>query len=270
MNSPTLLARFALQLCRINSLLAYRNADWRKLPIKECGEPLVLIPEYLAYPYYVREMHLGTDEAMYLRESVLEKVINAHDFIKQNFGWDLKVYDGWRSYETQEALFYFYLKKFTIQKFSTYVMSMFKDADTTEEIKKVFVSLQKPLRDSLLQANRQYVSWPSRDLEKPMPHGTGGSVDVWLHNLGVELDMGVPFDWMEKNAGAFYHLKTFRGRFKNDEAVSLHRSIMLYAMLILSKTRFTAYPPEFWHFNHGNQMDSLVTGNIAKYSYIEP
>jgi len=38
----------------------------------------------------------------------------------------------------------------------------------------------------------------------------------------------------------------------------------------MTKAGFSCYGPEIWHFNHGNQMDSLVKGGMAAYSYIEP
>ena len=73
---------------------------------------------------------------------------------------------------------------------------------------------------------------------------------------------------MEVDAGAFYHLKRKRKPFLgNDRAISARREVLLYAMI---KAGFTCYGPEIWHFNYGNQMDALVRGGPARYSYIEP
>ena len=73
---------------------------------------------------------------------------------------------------------------------------------------------------------------------------------------------------MEENAGAFYHLKFLRKRFHgNDKRICANRKILLLAMV---KSGFTCYGPEIWHFNYGNQMDALVKGGHACYSYVEP
>lgn len=73
---------------------------------------------------------------------------------------------------------------------------------------------------------------------------------------------------MEKDAGAFYHLKIKREPFLvNDKNISRNRNILIYSIV---KAGFSCYGPELWHFNFGNQMDTLVSGKIARYSYIEP
>lgn len=266
-----LMMNTALQITRVETVSSYRSGtDWRKLPIKECNERLVKIPGFLAYPYYARHMNIGADTTMYLREGVLDKVLAAQKFIKELFSLDLMVYDAWRSYEVQEELFYLYLKKFTLQNFRQDIQDAFAAAETTRDIKAIFDLLLPEIQDELIKANRRYVSWPSREKEKPAPHATGGAVDVWLHYGNQAIDLGVPFDHMEKNAGAFYHLKFFRKRFAKEKLVTQARSAMLFAMLCLKDSGFSAYPPEFWHFNYGNQMDSLVTKEVAKYGYIEP
>ncbi len=97
---------------------------------------------------------------------------------------------------------------------------------------------------------------------------TGGAIDVWLYQDGVPVNMGVPFDWMEENAGAFYHFRMNRPRFKgNDGNICERREVLLVAMV---EAGFSCYGPEIWHFNYGNQMDALVKGGSAIYSYIEP
>jgi D-alanyl-D-alanine dipeptidase len=118
------------------------------------------------------------------------------------------------------------------------------------------------------EANRTFVSWPSKDPTCPSPHATGGAVDVWLVEEGSTANLGVPFDWMEEDAGTFYHLKRRRSRFSgNDSKVCRNRSKLILAM---ANAGFSCYGPEIWHFNYGNQMDALVKGGAACYSYIEP
>jgi D-alanyl-D-alanine dipeptidase len=254
-----------MQYLRYVTLSAYRSGDWRTIPIQDNGQKLVQIPEDMAFPFYARVMKLVTDERMFLREEVLEKVFSARERINK-LGLDLMVYDGWRSVELQENLFWFYMRAFTAARFNK--KEEFEKLKDFSEIKAHFESLSPETQSVLREANRTYVSWPSKDPKAPSPHATGGAVDVWLIQNGTEANLGVPFDWMEEEAGAFYHLKLRRKRLAgNDRKVCKNRTNMILAM---AGAGFSCYGPEFWHFNYGNQMDALVKGGTAKYSYIEP
>ncbi len=68
-----------IQYLRYVTLSAYRSGDWRKIPIQDNGQKLAQIPEDIAFPFYARVMNLVTDERMFLREEVLEKVLLARD-----------------------------------------------------------------------------------------------------------------------------------------------------------------------------------------------
>lgn len=250
---------------QFQTLLSYKYRNWRNLPIEENGEPLILVPSEICYPFYAKSMKLVEDERLFLREKVLSMTLHARNVLLAE-GFDLRVYDAWRSVQLQENLFWFYLKEFTVGKFN--LSETFQHVSTPQEIKEVFLSLTPTLQATLKEANRVYVSWPSSDKRSPSPHATGGSVDVWLYENGHPTDLGVPFDWMDDNAGAFYHLKLFRNRYNGNERIILrNRNILIYAM---TKAGFSCYGPEIWHYNYRNQMDSLVSGKIACYSYIEP
>jgi len=255
----------ALRAIASQTKSAYSKSSWKDVPIVENEEPLVKIPWTISFPYYSKVMGLSGGEDIYLRKTVASRFFRARGKLLC-FGYDLRVYDGWRSIELQENLFWFYLKEFALNTFPQ-IKVLFENCVEISEIKERFYQLPVTDQKILMEANCKYVSWPSSDLSSPSPHSTGGAVDVWLFKEDKPLDLGVPFDWMEESAGAFFHLRKDREKFSNDEEVRKHRTALILAMV---NSGFSCYEPEFWHFNLGNQMDGLVKGTNACYSYIEP
>jgi len=264
MDTIALLQRYAKNLMTQTSS-AYSINKWNALPIQENEEPLVQVPVDFCLPYYHQAMNLaGGDGRLFVRKTVLEKLLLA-EAVLRSYGLDLKLYDGWRPLGLQENLFWYYLKMFTVAKFG--LNDKFQDAINPCDVKQIFLALPKDTQDKLKAANCLYVSWPSQNFSAPSPHATGGAVDVWPYGEDNEqIDLGVPFDWMEKEAGAFYHLGEGRHAFKDDAMVCWHRNLLLFAM---TQAGFSCYPEEIWHYNFGNQMHALVSGQKAVYSYIE-
>lgn len=217
-----------------------RRGDWREVPIEENGESLVRVPTEIAYPYYAKIMGLGKEE-IYLRKGLMERIFDVRTSLRP-YGFDLVVYDGWRSVELQENLFWYYMSEFTAKKF---------DRD--------YFSVSADLQLQMFEENRKYVSWPSRDPSAPSPHATGGAVDLWLYKDGKPVDLGVEFDCMDERAGIYYPV--------DDHRILNNRMTLLLAM---TKAGLSPYPAEIWHFNFGNQMDALVKNTHAIYSYVEP
>lgn len=229
-----------LQQIRFSTLLAYHLRDWRKLPIVENGEQLSEVPATWAKPYYADVGHTA-DRRVFVRTQVLERLCDARaELSTQSF--DLVILDGWRSVALQESLFWHYLKVYTVPKFG--LEGRFKHTDGASTVKAAFELLDTEARERLREANRTYVSWPSSNRACPSPHATGGAVDVWLFQGGEPADLGVPFDWMEKEAGAFFHLKRMRSRFGldgRDELVCTNRNTLIRAMV---HAGFSCYGPE--------------------------
>ncbi|MCB9802783.1 hypothetical protein H6761_02055 [Candidatus Nomurabacteria bacterium] len=254
-----------LQLVRFQTLFSYKFGDWRKVRIIENNDLLVEIPSEMRYSYYCHSMHLTTDHRIFIRSSVLDRFLKARSILLDQ-GFDLIVYDGWRSYELQEKLFWYYMREFTADKFN--LSAGFSGLVDCDDVRNYFFTLPKNVQSAMFDVNRAYVSWPSKDSMVPSPHATGGSIDVWPFRDGVAVDLGVPFDWMKEDAGTFYHLKARRKAFSdNDAMVIKNRSCLILAMV---KAGFSCYGPEIWHFNYGNQMDGLVKHCDAFYSYTEP
>ncbi len=150
----SIITRTVVQISRVRTLYAYRHGDWRKLPIVENHEPLVQVPPEQCYPYYAREMKLVTDERIFLRAEALRRFRHAHAFLKRQ-GYDLMVYDGWRSLQLQENLFWFYLREFTAAKFN--LKEQFAPLEV-DAVRERFLALPETMQGSLKEANRSYVS----------------------------------------------------------------------------------------------------------------
>lgn len=254
------LDELSLQEIQLQTLSAYKG-EWKALPVIETGEPLMEVPSEYCHPYYAREMKLISDERIHLRIGTLERFCQARHFLNAR-GYDLKVYDGWRSVQLQESLWWYYMREFPPTGCDLFF------GKTLAQVREICEHLPDHIRERLYAENRKYVSLPSRNPDSPSPHATGGAIDVWLYQNDRPCDLGVPFDWMEDQAGAFYHFQQNRKKFNgNDGTVCQNREHLLMAM---AHAGFSSYAHEIWHFNYGNQMDALVRGGTARYSYIEP
>jgi zinc D-Ala-D-Ala dipeptidase len=241
------------------------QSSYYDVPIQECGERLVKVARNHSYSWYSHEMSLIHTPDIFLRETVYGMFLTARDTLQEQ-DFDLKVYDGWRSVELQEALFWHYMHLFTVDALG--YAKYFAGCKSGKEVKAAFKQLPELEQARLKQENRKYVSWPSKDSERPSPHATGGAIDVWLYKNGKPATLGVPFDYMKESAAAFYHLKHPSTSWPegNRAEVRRNRELLLRAMV---GAGFNCYPHEIWHFNYGNQMSALVNNEVACYGYIE-
>ena len=142
-----------MQKIRIQTIIAYRRKDWRTVLISDNGEPLLEVPSEICYPYYTVEMHLVSDSRIFVREGVLLRLRRVRDLLIRR-GYDLKIYDGWRSTELQKSLFWCYLKRFTAAKLR--LGEYFLKAESPEEVHTCYLQLPRAVRESLFNANRTY------------------------------------------------------------------------------------------------------------------
>ncbi len=253
-----------LQDVYVTTVKAFQ-VNYYDLLILECGEPLAMVNPDHCHSWYHHEMGLIGTPSVFLRETVYQMFLTACSIV-QEAGFDLVVYDGWRSVELQEALFWHYMQLFTVGRMG--YAEQFAGC-TNGEIRAVFEQLPEQIQTELKLENRRYVSWPSKDPSRPSPHATGGAIDVWLYRDGQPVTLGVPFDHMDEPAAAFYHLKHPDAVWLDGRPgeVRYNREMLLRAMVTAG---FDCYPHEIWHFNSGNQMSALVSKETARYGYIEP
>ena len=147
-------------------------AGWRDIPISPVDEPLVPVadlgPRVIEDPRYVAMGLPGALPGCWVREGLGERLVKAAATLPD--GMLLVVWDGWRSIETQSALFEAYVADLAGQ---------YPDLERAE----------------LEQVARPYVTPPDPGHHAPPPHLTGGAVDLTLATAdGREMDLGTGFD----------------------------------------------------------------------------
>lgn len=176
-------------------------------------------------------------QSIYLRQSVIEKLIEAITLLPEKYSFIL--YDGYRPLQVQQYLF---------QLFS-------------DEIKKSYRNFSD---EEILEETLKFVAFPSIEPCKTSPHLTGGAIDLTLGDQeGNPLDLGSAFDEMsEKSATRYfeYHPEV------NEEAL-INRRLLYNCM---TAAGFTNYSEEWWHFDYGNvTWARRVNAAEAKYSAVE-
>lgn len=211
---------------------------WREVPIEPRDEPLVRVADIGGRvhddPRYQAAGFPGAMPHGWVREGVGERLAAAAAGLPA--GMTLIVWDGYRSIETQAALYGSYLDELTT------------------------IHPDWPA-DALEDAASRYVTPPSRSAAAPPPHLTGGAVDLTLGDGdGLPLDLGTGFDAFVPEAGA-RALEDVPGGARD------LRRILFWAM---AAQGFTAYAEEWWHFDHGDQFWGVVTGRHAIYAGADP
>jgi zinc D-Ala-D-Ala dipeptidase len=207
---------------------------WREVPIEPVDEPLVRVADLGGRVDEDPRYHLmglpGTLPSCWLREGVAERLAGASAALPD--GLRLLVWDGYRTLETQAALYRSYLDEL------------------------VLVHPDWPA-DALEDAAARYVTPPRPDPSSPPPHLTGGAVDLTLADGdGRPLDLGTPFDAFVPEAGALALEGT------DCHARELRRTLFW----TMAASGFTAYVEEWWHFDHGDQFWGAVCGRPARYA----
>lgn len=207
---------------------------------KDSGEPLVQLPAFFeklrTYPYYFHCQIPGTTKEIYVRKGTAEKLIKAAELLPPQL--HLVILDGWRSYQTQLAIY----------------------NNTKKMFQQLGYSPQK-----IAEEMPKYVAVPSKTADSPSPHFTGGAVDVTLGNQNGWLNMGTDFDeFHEKAKSDWYEHKPQLT--SEEELIRENRRLL---KKIMEGVGFTANEHEWWHFDYGNHHWAEKTKSSIIYSYIE-
>ncbi|MGQ4647506.1 M15 family metallopeptidase [Lyngbya aestuarii] len=207
---------------------------YQKIPILECGEPLVSIPgkqfallsphpyEKLGAPYE------GTSPYR-VRQSVLRALIAAQARLQQQYpGWRLQIFDAYRPVAVQQFM----------------VDYTFAEVVRQQQLNPV--ELSEDQQQEIWHQVYQIWAVPSPELATPPPHSTGGAVDLTLVNdQGQTVDMGSAIDELSPRSHPDYYAS------KLEAPYHYHRRLLWHVM---SSSGFQRHPGEWWHFSFGDQM----------------
>lgn len=223
------------------------TADYRGAPVDRAhplyDEPLVDVAAFgLSHEsYYAREDGgnapygrplPGASPTIRLRRSVAEKLARVDDRLRP-LALELLVLDGYRTPETQRAIWAFHLEAHAARR-----PELSREAIAAEVRR--FVSEPTPVDPEDPR------SWPT--------HVTGAAVDLTLRDrrTGAALDLGAAFDEISPMSRSDALERSLRrGEIGPDDPALRHRRLLHWAM---TQQGFVNYPSEFWHFDWGNQM----------------
>lgn len=182
---------------------------------------------------YFKQNIKGSIDRAFVRETVAEKLICAAALLPE--GYTFKIFDAWRPFEVQEALYSEYFYKLSL---------------LTEN---QFLTVSQ-----LHNKAKEFVSFPDKSKSVSYAHSSGGAVDLTIVDaLGNELNMGTGFDdFSEKSYTAYYH---------GDSEIGKNRKMLVD---IMSTQGFTNLDSEWWHFDFGDIFWSKNTGNDVIYKSI--
>ena len=207
---------------------------YQKIPILECGEPLVPIPlEQFAlespHPYQKLGAPYGETSPYYLRQSVLTAIIAAQSELQQRHpGWRIQIFDAYRPVAVQQFM----------------VDHTFAEVVQTQKLYPDVLSNNQ--RQAILEQVYKIWAVPSLDPMTPPPHSTGGAVDITLVDAtGQTIDMGSVIDELSPRSHPDYYANSPEQQYHTNR--QLLRDVMQSA-------GFQRHPGEWWHFCLGDQM----------------
>lgn len=207
---------------------------YQKIPILECGEPLVQIPvEQLAvvspHPYEKVGANYGEASPYSLRQSVIDALVSAQVTLQQQHpGWRLQIFDAYRPVAVQQ-----YMVDYT-----------FNQVVQAQKLNPANLSEQQ--RAAIWQDVYKIWAVPNHNPLTPPPHSTGGAVDLTLMDAtGQVIDMGSPIDELSPRSHPDFYA--------NQQELPYHHNRQLLRD-VMSSAGFLRHPGEWWHFCLGDQM----------------
>ncbi|MBE5397647.1 M15 family metallopeptidase [Brevibacillus borstelensis] len=208
--------------------------------LEECGEamlPLSSLSEKITvWPMYYKQGYDGTTPEAYLRKSAALRLVQAAERLPD--GYRFVVFDGWRSYQVQSSLY--------------------------ERFKQTLLKQGWEEGEALQAELSKFVAVPSKDVQKPSPHLSGGAVDLAIEGPDGWLDMGTEFDDFSERASTRF----YENALSPDEQAKTIRANRRLLYHLMTEAGFVNYPKEWWHYEYGTLSWARQTTGQAMYGGI--
>lgn len=219
-----------------------KRSDWQEQPIEPAKEQLVLLNDVRPDALVIHPMS-ASPPPLYVREAVMNLLLMAASRLPS--GYKLVIWEGWRSSETQFALF---------NKVTKDLINLFPNSST----------------EDIHQLAQLYISTSSSVATAPCPHSTGGAVDVSLVDDQGQLLLidSLYTNNLEVYATGYYENQmNFRDLTELELDLLNKRRLLHYAM---TSVGFSNSLNKWWHFDFGNQSWAAETGKTAFYEEVSP
>jgi D-alanyl-D-alanine dipeptidase len=228
---------------------------YQKIPIVECGEPLLPIPlEYFVLenppPYQQLGANYHGKSPYFLRQGVIDALLVASSNLNSlQPGWKIKIFDAYRPLEVQQ-----FMVDYTFN-------SICKERSLN------FHQLSARERENIYQEVYKFWAIPSDNPKTPPPHSTGAALDITLVNhQGTIVDMGGEIDELSERSHPNYYANS-----QDQKGQEYHYWRELLNQ-VMTEANFQRHPGEWWHFCLGDQMWvwlSNPSNSVAKYGRLD-
>jgi zinc D-Ala-D-Ala dipeptidase len=217
---------------------------YQQVPIQECGESLVPIPLHQVaaeqpHPYVKLGAPYGERSPYYLRQGVLERLLQAQHFLQIEYpNWRIQVFDAYRPIAVQQ-----FMVNYTLAQ-----MVQVRGLHLPE--------LTEMQRQEFLEEVYEFWAVPNLDPAMPPPHSTGAAIDVTLVDGEDAIAMGSPIDEMSPRSYPDYFRDSLSGCIFHR-----NRQILKQAM---AKAQFQQHPKEWWHYSYGDQLWAWLNNQTSQ------
>lgn len=217
---------------------------WSPIPIRDCGEPLQLLPEALLriepHPYVAAGAPYGEQASPFrLRSGVIEHLLEAQRWLQgQQPELRLAIFDAWRPLVVQR-----YMVEFSIV--------------SECEARGLDPTVMSAERDAVVADVGRFWAPPSDDPATPPPHSTGAAVDLTLAAADGQLvDMGSAIDAIGAVSEPDHYLRLAdqSGDGEMRETYLLWHGRRQLLRDAMGAAGFAQHPNEWWHFSQGDQL----------------
>ncbi|NJR40371.1 MAG: D-alanyl-D-alanine dipeptidase [Leptolyngbyaceae cyanobacterium CSU_1_4] len=216
---------------------------YQQVPIQDCGESLVAIPlhQFAAeqpHPYVKLGAPYGERSPYYLRQGVLERLLQAQHFLQIEYpNWRIQIFDAYRPIAVQQ-----FMVNYTL-------------AQRVQARGLHLPELTETQRREFLEEVYKFWAVPSLNPAMPPPHSTGAAIDVTLiDENGEAIAMGSPIDEMSPRSYPDY--------FSDAPSTCIFHGNRQTLKQAMTQAEFQQHPKEWWHYSYGDQLWAWL-GNQA-------